>query len=61
MNDRSEQRREAIRAACAARGITLTERAGYCILRGRGVDMKVADLAQIDLRDLEPHNYARQE
>lgn len=49
---------EAIRAACLARGIEIDQREGFCVLSGPGVDMKVADLAQIDVRDLQAHPYA---
>jgi len=52
---RKQQQREAVKAECAQRGITIAPRGNGWKLRGLGVDLVVSDLANLDANDLAPY------
>lgn len=54
MQDRKQLQRQAIRDACAHRGIKVTQRGGAFMLRGPDVDLWTTDLALLDAKDLQP-------
>ena len=53
--DQREQRRDEILAECAERGITIEQRERSYLLRGPGVHVLAADLADLDTKDLVPY------
>ncbi|OGA36833.1 MAG: hypothetical protein A3G80_02610 [Betaproteobacteria bacterium RIFCSPLOWO2_12_FULL_62_13b] len=53
--DQRQQRREAIRAQCEARGITIAQQGACYLLRGPGVDLMTVDLADLSETDLLPY------
>ena len=56
MHDPRERRRQAIKAEAARRRIQVTQRGAAFVLLGPGVDLTVADLADVNVRtDLVPY------
>ena len=55
MRDKNEQAREAIKAECVRRGITITQRGKGFELKGIGVDLSVIDLAYLVPSNLDPY------
>jgi hypothetical protein len=49
------KQREKIMAECERRGIVVEQKGQAFVLRGPGVDLKCADLAILDERDLQPY------
>ena len=50
-----QQRRDAIMAECARRGITIEQRGQSWLLLGPGVDLTAADLANLEVHDIAPY------
>lgn len=55
MQDRREAQREAIKDKCAQAGITISPHGEGYRLRGRGVCLLIADLADLKDADLVPY------
>ena len=54
MREQDRTKREAILAECAKRGIKIEERERCYLLRGPGVDLMAANLADLSANDLLP-------
>lgn len=54
INERLEQKREAVRAECARRRIKIEQRGVIFHIQAPGVNMKTVDLSWIRMEDLAP-------
>lgn len=54
-NARKDPRRQLVRSLCGARGITIEQRQHSYLLRAPGIDLRVADLADVELGELAPY------
>jgi hypothetical protein len=55
MDQRKQRQRETIMNECRRRGVVVEERGECYLLHGPGVDLAVADLANLDMQDIEPY------